>query len=102
MENGVRFLKGFVTGAAGALAAGLAALFVFAESGLLVVPADGLDIPLGWADWLFHNLGWSIPVFALLLGAFAATTGLPVAIASIVTMLCNSAVPALQNTSVAA
>lgn len=73
MENSVRFLKGFVTGAAGALAAGLAALFVLAESGFLQAPARGVGIPLGWATWLYQNLGWSIPVFALLIGAFAVT-----------------------------
>ena len=73
MEHGLRFLKGLVTGALLTLTAGIAILLVLAEQGVLTLPGDRVAAPASWAAWLTHNLGWSIPVFAVLLAAYALT-----------------------------
>ncbi len=73
MEQGLRFLKGLVTGALLTLTAGIALLLVLAEQGVLTLPGGSVAVPVSWANWLFHNLGWSIPVFAVLIGAYAVT-----------------------------
>jgi len=70
MENGVRFLKGLMAGAFGTLAIGIALLGVFGEQALVELPGTTLIDPYNWTAWVFHNLGWSIPVFALLLLAY--------------------------------
>jgi len=70
MENGVRFLKGFMVGAFGTLAIGIALLSVFGRQALVGLPGSGLIDPYDWTAWVFHNLGWSIPVFGLLLLAY--------------------------------
>ena len=70
MENGVRFLKGLMAGTFGTLAIGIALLGIFGKQQLVELPAAGLIAPYDWTQWLFHNLGWSIPVFALLLLAY--------------------------------
>ena len=73
MEQGLRFLKGLVTGALLTLTAGIALLLVLAEQGVLTLPGGRVAAPVSWANWLFHNLGWSIPVFVVLIGAYAMT-----------------------------
>ncbi len=73
MENSVRFLKGFVTGATGALIAGVALLFALTQWQLVELPGPHQADPVAWFGWAFHNLGWSIPVFTLLVIAFAVT-----------------------------
>ncbi len=73
MEHGLRFLKGLVTGALLTLTAGVAVLLVLAEQGVLTLPGDRVTAPVSWAAWLTHNLGWSIPVFVVLLAAYALT-----------------------------
>ncbi len=70
MENGVRFLKGLMAGAFGTLAIGIALLGVFGKQVLVELPGTALIDPYNWTAWVFHNLGWSIPVFALLLLAY--------------------------------
>ena len=73
MEQGLRFLKGLVTGALLTLTAGVAILLVLAEQGVLTLPSDRVAAPMSWATWLSHNLGWSIPVFVVLVMAYAVT-----------------------------
>ena len=70
MQNGVRFLKGLMVGAFGTLTIGVVLLGVFGRQALVELPGTGLIDPYGWTKWVFHNLGWSIPVFALLLLAY--------------------------------
>ncbi|MEO1246366.1 MAG: hypothetical protein AAFX56_11850 [Pseudomonadota bacterium] len=73
MENGVRFLQGLMAGALGTLAVGLALIGILGEQQLVALPGAHLIDPAGWVRWVFHNLGWSIPVFVLLLGAYFFT-----------------------------
>ncbi len=73
MENSLRFLKGFLTGATGTLVAGLCLLFALTRFELVELPDVQNADPVAWFGWAFHNLGWSIPVFLLLIVAFALT-----------------------------
>lgn len=73
METSLRFLKGFLTGATGTLVAGIAVLFALTKWQLVELPAAREADPVAWFGWAFHNLGWSIPVFLVLVIAFALT-----------------------------
>ncbi|MDJ0918411.1 MAG: hypothetical protein QNJ05_11645 [Woeseiaceae bacterium] len=73
MENSLRFLKGFLAGAIGTLVVGLTTLLLLSHWQIVELPPGHSADPVAWFGWAFHNLGWSIPVFVLLLIAFALT-----------------------------
>ena len=69
------FLKGLATGALGSLIGAGALLFALTQA-RFVSFANGSAPDIGlWIDWVFNNLGSSIPVFALLLAAFFVSIG---------------------------
>jgi len=73
--NGQRFLKGLTAGAVGSLIGAGSVLYLLARQGVVVFEGGLLPAPSLWLDWLYANLGASLPVFALLLLAFAVTLG---------------------------
>jgi len=73
--NGQRFLQGLTAGAVGSLIGAGSVLYLLARQGVVVFEGGLLPAPSLWLDWLYANLGASLPVFALLLLTFAVTLG---------------------------
>jgi hypothetical protein len=65
------FLRGLASGALGSLIGAAAVLYVLSRSRLVSFPGDAAGSFDQWLEWAYLNLGWSIPVFAALLAAFA-------------------------------
>jgi len=64
------FLKGLTSGAIGSLVGAGAVLYLFRRSDLISFGATPMPDPGYWLDWAYSNLGWSLPVFAVLLLAY--------------------------------
>lgn len=74
-SNSRSFVQGLSAGALGSLIGAGSVLYVLSR-GQLVTFSDGmLPDPASWLTWVYDNLGSSLPVFALLLLAFAITHG---------------------------
>jgi hypothetical protein len=67
------FLQGLAAGVLGTLVGGSALLYTLAHYGLLAFPGNRLPDLNHWLDWVYLNLGSSIPVFAILLLAYCIT-----------------------------
>lgn len=74
--SGRRFLQGLGAGAAGSLVGGATLLYLLDRQAIVTFSDGLLSDPGGWLRWLHANLGSSIPVFALLLGAYVVTLAL--------------------------
>lgn len=64
------FLEGLTVGMFGSAVGTCALLYVLRQNGLVSFPADTLPNIQPWLEWVYSNLGSSIPVFAVLLTAF--------------------------------
>ncbi len=73
--NGRRFAQGFSAGIFGSLVGCASVLYILSRSDLVTFDHGLLPDAGGWTLWLYANLGWSLPVFALLLLAFFVTIG---------------------------
>lgn len=67
------FLQGLAAGALGTLVGGTALIYTLAHYGLLSFPENRLPDLNRWLEWVYVNLGSSIPVFAILLLAYFVT-----------------------------
>lgn len=70
-SNAHGFFKGLASGAIGSMIGAAAILFVLSRGELVSFSSATQSGVNGWLSWLVSNLGWSLPVFALLFGAFA-------------------------------
>lgn len=70
-----RFWQGLAAGALGSLIGAGSILYLLARQRVVAFDGGLLPAPSLWLDWLYDNLGASLPVFALLLVAFAVTLG---------------------------
>ncbi|MBT8079774.1 MAG: hypothetical protein KJO31_14445 [Gammaproteobacteria bacterium] len=68
--KGMSFLQGLTAGAFGSFIGASALLYIMSRGELVSFSAGHLPSLGHWLDWAYTNLGSSIPVFALLLGAF--------------------------------
>ena len=73
--NGRLFAQGFSAGILGSLFGSASVLYILSKSELVTFSHGMLPEPGRWAVWLYANLGWSLPVFALLLLAYGITLG---------------------------
>jgi len=64
------FLHGLIAGVLGTLVGGTALIYTLVHNELLSFPAQRLPDIEHWLNWIYVNLGSSIPVFAVLLLAF--------------------------------
>lgn len=67
------FLQGLAAGALGSLVGGTALLYTLAHYSLVTFPQERLPDLNRWLEWIYVNLGSSIPVFAILLLAYFVT-----------------------------
>jgi len=64
------FLHGLAIGVIGSLIGVSTLLYMLARFGLIAFPQDRLPDLQAWLDWVYVNLGSSIPVFACLILAY--------------------------------
>jgi len=67
------FLKGLATGALASLIGASVLLFVLSRTRFVTFASGHAPDVGGWMDWVYSNLGSSVPVFAALLVAFAVS-----------------------------
>lgn len=68
--RGERFLKGLTTGIFGSAAGAGALLYILQRNELVSFSVERISIVRPWLDWVYNNLGLSIPVFAAVLIAY--------------------------------
>ncbi len=66
-------MQGLAAGALGTLVGGTALIYTLAHYRLLPFPANRLPDLDRWLEWVYVNLGSSLPVFAILLLAYCVT-----------------------------
>ncbi len=65
-----RFLEGLTTGIFGSAAGAGALLYILQRNELVSFSVERISIIRPWLDWVYNNLGLSIPVFAAVLIAY--------------------------------
>lgn len=68
-----RFLQGLAAGVLGSLVGGLMLVYTLTHLGLMSFSGNRLPDLQQWLEWVYVNLGSSIPVFAILLIAWFVT-----------------------------
>lgn len=72
-RHGRCFRQGLAAGALGSLIGAGSILYLLSRQQLVTFTGGLLPDPSPWLDWVYDNLGASLPVFALLLLAFVVT-----------------------------
>jgi len=67
------FLQGMLIGLSGTLVGGVTLVYVLARAQLIQTDNAAMTQATVWLEWVYANLGLSIPVFAILLVAFLVT-----------------------------
>ncbi len=70
-----RFLEGLTTGMFGSAIGASALLYLLRRSELVSFSVDRISLVRPWLDWVYTNLGLSIPVFAVVLIAYFISLG---------------------------
>ena len=71
-DNAQGFWRGLLSGAVGSFVGAAVVLYALSRTDRVTFAGSTPDLG-GWLDWIAANLGWSIPVFALLFVAFAVS-----------------------------
>ena len=69
------FLQGLLVGLTGTLVSGVTLAYLLARAQLIQTDNAAMTQAAAWFEWVYANLGLSIPVFAALLVAFLVTVG---------------------------
>lgn len=69
-RKGQSFVEGLTAGVFGSIVGASALLYVLSRNELVSFAPERIPNPGDWLLWTYTNLGWSIPVFAILLLAF--------------------------------